>query len=211
MRAAFTAAVVGLAATATAASPACCAYDGTGAATFAGTATIDLGSGRAALLPATMSVDPSSSSPFVSVLLGGATPFAAEAGWIITANTTHQVMTVWQNNTASSKAVCAQDATPLSAGYVPGFAMCPGSAGSLFPTAVTSFAAGAVGLNVFAQGAVGSSTGIFTGNDAGCAIVSVLSPGAPVGSGGAFSLTVTAGSGAAPPAALGVPPAACGF
>jgi len=163
-------------------------------------------------LPATFAVDPK--TPFVAVLLGGSTPFAATAGWIIVTNATHQTMTVWQNNTAATKPVCGQAYAPVGSGFVPGFAFCPGAAtGSLFPTAVTSFPLGASNtvLNVFAQGAVGSAQVFTTGSDNDCAVVSVLSPGAPVGAGGAFSLAVTAGDGATPAAALGVPPAACGF
>ena len=193
---------------AAAATPACCAYSGTGSAVVSGVGTMDLGTGRGAeVIAMVIAASPTANPPFVSVLINSSIPESSAAGWHITTNATGQLLTAWN---AQSQA-CGTTFMPSSQGvYVPGFALCPGAAGGLFPDQGDSYTLGdAVLVNTYAQGPGTGSTGSFLGPTQNCALVAVLAPGSPISQGGAFSFLARTGSSAVPPASMGSVPSWC--
>ena len=147
-----------------------------------------------------MMADPASST--VAVLVNGTTAATALAGWSISSNGTAQTLSAW------SGGKCTQDSIAAPAGFVPGFAFCPGAAdNSLFPLFSDTYpygAGGGVALNLYGQPPNGALAG-FLDAAQGCALVNVISFGNPV-SGGAFSINVLNGAGVRPaPEQLALP------
>jgi hypothetical protein len=176
-----------------------------------GNAVIDMedGSGRTSVQGVIIAAAPAGPAPFVSVLIGSEDPEKTTAGWIISANSTAQTMTFWSNATAESGIRCYQGSVLPPDSYVPGFAICPGVAsGSLFPVFGTNFSIGPLPMNIYLQPS--GSQMSFSAASEGCAPANLIAGGTPLG-GGAFSAMIITGTAGAPPASLGVPPAACGF
>jgi hypothetical protein len=184
-----TLAYAALAAVGAVAQPACCAYGGNGAAVIDGMAVLDINDGFGSrVIPMTLAGDPTSSS--VAVLVNASTPEEAVAGWIITQNSTMQLMTLWYNNTVGNTPVCGQGTAPLDDGFVPGFAMCPGAPKSLFPTFGDSFSIGTVAVNTFTRPSGGVMANFLT-SDEDCALVSLMA-GTPLNN-GAFAFNAEFG------------------
>lgn len=180
---------------------------------MSGAVSLDIldGSGRAVNEVLGVGMNAATGAQAVAVLVGDAADAnAAKAGWIITQNATGQTLSLWTNNTAGAKPSCSQAGTTLPDVYVPGFAMCPGMEGGMFPTFLANITLGALGLNQYQQGSPALSTGTFASAADGCAPLTIMAPGSPFG-GGAFTMVITAGEGVAPPASMITPPAACGF
>ena len=207
------AALAAPAATAPSAAWSCCAYGGAGAATMSGTATADVsGSGRAELVAAFVAADPSPGGQLTSVLLGGAGDAdSSSAGWILEqVNATDQRFTVWFHTNATGELECHRADGAWLAGS--GLGLCPGAAGSTFPTFVGGLMLGSVPGALFGQEPPAQSTAAFTTAAGGCAPLWISSPVTPLGAGlGAFTIAVTQGSASLPPQGMRTPPAACVF
>ena len=198
--------------------PACCAYGGSGSVTAFGTGVLNAfapaadDASRAPTGPADaapMAVGVSTSRSFSAVLFAAATgPEDARAGWIVSTNSTNDVLYVFANVSASGP-TCSVGVTPRGA-MMGAFAFC-GGAGGAFATLARSFQltpATAVGVfeKVDASGAA-TATAAFA-DAAACAPVSLTGASSPFGT-GAFSVNFESGSAAEPPAAWAQPPSWC--
>jgi hypothetical protein len=185
-----TLAYAALAAVGAVAQPACCAYGGNGAAIIDGMGMLDINDGRGTrLTPITLAGDPTSAA--VVVLVNASTPEDAVAGWIITQNSTMQLMTLWYNNNEAGAPYCSQGTAPLDAGFVPGFAMCPGTPKGVFPIFGDSYSIGTVAVNTFTQPSGGVLANFLTSEE-DCALVSLMS-GCPLNNNGAFAFNAEFG------------------
>lgn len=209
-----TLALAASAAAASAASPfsPCCAYGGDGGAValgagvlnaFSPTADGDGPSGPNGAAPMAIGVSPS--KLFTTVLFAAASgPDDALAGWIVTSNSTNDVLFTFSNASATGPR-CAAGVGPRGA-YVSDYRLC-GGPGSLFPTAARDYAlTPTTRVGVFAQ-ANGATTLGFA-DETACAPVTLLGASSPLGT-GAFSITFESGVPAEPPAAWSAPPAYC--
>jgi hypothetical protein len=208
-------AVSALSSSASSPSPAwsCCAYGGSGAVTLSGTATADVSGSGPELVAAYVAADPSPGSGLSAVLLGGeGDADSSLAGWMLEPlNATAQRFTVWlRSNATGGELECHRSDGPYLAGTT--FSLCPGAAGSLFPSFLGDLMLGSVPGALFGQAPPALSTAAFTSAAGGCAPLWISSPVTPLGAGlGAFTIAVTQGSAASPPQGMRAPPAACVF
>jgi len=192
----------------------CCLYGGAGTATILNDATLVLpGSPMSVLATIALGAGTSSSgSTFVSVLIGTRDgPEDSVAGWVITENATAQTMTVWHSNVGAAP-TCSRDSIALPGRYTR-TRLCVGTTpDSAFPAYVGSYLVGnALAASWFAQGANASSAAaLISVTNAGCAPVTVLGPGTPLG-GGAYNFAVQGGGPEPAPTAWAEAPASCGF
>lgn len=208
---------IATAAAASAAPAGCCVLGGDGSGVIVGGGPLATARGAAPALTS-LALGASPAAGFVAVLAGFAQtdappagPEAARAGWIITRGAGGaQTLTAWApaaGGGAGAPPVCTRDTAPAG-GYVADFALCAG-AGQLWDTPLQAYALpGAFSAQVWAAGGNGSSFAAFT--DGGCAPLGVSGAESPL-AGGAWTISATWASAAAPPPAWAVPPAACGF
>lgn len=192
--------------TATPPSP-CCAYGGSGAATLFGNAVLDLQTGKGAeVVSMLFGIDPVSSTS--SVIVNSTDPEKSVAGWIIGQSGSVQTLTFWNGNVEGGAPVCKQVQLKAPESFIPGFLMCPGiSVSSLFPVFGASYTAGTASFDMYLQPGTGF-IGSFLNATEGCAPVSMLAGGSPLGN-GAWSVSFLSGTAARPPAAWLSPPSFC--
>jgi len=186
------------AAAAAAAPPPCCAYGGDGDATLFGTGVFD-----GAITGIVMGVK----SNGVAVLINSTDPDSATYGWFVAqAADGSQSVSAFSPQGAGGKPTCAT--SPMTGVQIPGFALCPGAAQSLFPQFGASYNIGgsAVVANAYVQPPSGSR-GAFLPAAQGCAPVGIFSYGSPFGK--AWSVDIEQGSAAAPPSSWFAMPSYC--
>jgi hypothetical protein len=197
------------AASASAAPPACCFYGGEGAATLMGLGTFSFPAAPGSpegtdFLPiAVGATGESTADPFVAVLINPKTgPEDALAGWMIAPNasTGGQTLTAW-TNFGGVPPTCMRGYAPKDEPFVPGYSMCVGMPGGLFPFANATYSlvgAGTVvnfdqsGLDVRARISV-----LGAGPGGACSPLFLGSVNNPLNS-GAFSVSFEAGAPDAP-------------
>jgi len=191
----------------------CCAYGGDGGAVVLGAGVLNAfsptaGDGGAPSGPTDagpMAMGVSPSKLFTTVLFAASSgPDDALAGWIVTSNSTNDVLFVFSNASETGPR-CSAGVAPRGS-YVADYRLC-GGPGSLFPNAARDYAlTPTTRVGVFAQ--ANDATTLGFADETACAPVSLLGAASPLGT-GAFSITFESGVPAEPPAAWSAPPAYC--
>jgi hypothetical protein len=152
-----------------------------------------------------MAIGVSPTRLFSTILFAAASgPDDSRAGWIVTSNSTNDVIFIFANISEAGPR-CTAGVGPRGS-FVTDYKLC-GGAGGLFPQALRDYQLTPVTrVGVFAQ-ASGATTLAFADEQA-CAPLSLLGSRAPFGT-GAFSIDIESGVAAEPPATWSAPPAYC--
>jgi len=196
----------------------CCVFNGQGAATITGTGIITLPGSNGqpntggSLAPIAIGAGTSASGDLFTSVIVGSTQGVEDslAGWIITANSTGQTLTLWYGtNEEGQTPTCDRVYVNFPESYIPSTKLCCGSgSGGTFTDYVDSYMQGQTRVSWFGMNKTSSSLIAVTEGE--CVPVTVLSPSSPLG-GGAFSVAVIGGGPEPAPAAWAEAPAACGF
>ena len=131
-----------------------CAFNGDGAATVTGVASIGLPVGNKGFVnvPAAIAATGSTDRPAVFVLIAPKTgPSDALFGWAITQNATAQTLHAWTND-AGSTPTCVSDSVALPSYFVPGFSVCGGDVeAALWPAFQGGYRLGHAHVSQFAS------------------------------------------------------------
>ena len=132
-----------------------CAFNGDGAATVTGVASIGLPGGNKGFVnvPAAIAATGSSTDrPAVFVLIAPKTgPSDALFGWAITQNATAQTLHAWTNDPAGAP-TCVSDSVALPGYFVPGFSVCGGNVkAALWPAFQGGYSLGHAHVSEFAS------------------------------------------------------------
>lgn len=149
--------------------PSCCFKNGLGSAVLYGGALIDIGNGNGAQFYASSLIAFDPITPALSVLVNSSDPNQAPAGWIITQNSTSQILTVWSGSS------CTTQAIPLPEKFVNGFSLCPGKPDSFLPKFASNYTTGTLSVNIFSfsENPTSGEAGFFLDGSEGCGLVIV--------------------------------------
>ena len=191
--------------------PNCCAYGGSGGVVALGAGVLNAfspdGSGAPAgpTYAAPMAIGVSPSRLFSTILFAAASgPDDAQAGWIVTSNSTNDVLFAFSNASAAGP-LCSAGVGPRGS-FVADYRLCSGE-GTLFPNAARDYQlTPTTRVGVFAQ--ANNATTLGFADERACAPVSLIGASSPLGT-GAFMINFESGGAAEPPAAWSAPPAYC--
>jgi hypothetical protein len=196
----------------------CCLFGGDGGVTMIADGVITLPdvNGQpgtsATLAPISVGSGTSSSGDsFVSIIIGSTKGVEDSlAGWIITANSTGQTLTLWYGlNEEGRTPTCSRSSAAYPDSFVSSTKLCCGSGNDgTFTDYIGSYMQGSTAVSWFGMNKTSSSMISVTNGQ--CIPVTLLSPMSPLG-GGAFSLSIQGGGPEPAPSAWADAPSACGF
>jgi hypothetical protein len=195
----------------------CCVYNGNGFATLFANSVITLpdingqsGTGASLVTSSLGSGTATNGDTFISVIIGSTESVEESiAGWIITSNSTGQILTLWYNTNQNGRTpICSRTSAAFPETFVPSTNLCCGKDGSTFSDYISSYMQGSTKVSWFGMNKTTSSMIAVTTDS--CVPVTVLAPSSPLG-GGAFSFAIQGGSPQAAPSSWADAPIVCGY